>query len=370
MNFANFFQDVLAPTLNPNPGKPCSFGLVLISCDTPALQTSEIKLHQQYTQEWNLSIEHQFSGRTALTLAYVGNKTSHLQQFVRRNDPPPGPGAVQSRRPYLQWGTINSAEWGGRGNYEAFQSELVMRDWQGLSLTGSFVYSKCMDDGTDELQAPATTLVGQNYALCDFNQKYTSSISANYAFPFGRGKRFLGDAPGAIRHVVENWQISGNGTMKSGLPFTPTISIDNANTGTGNQRPTVIGAPLLTDNVSCWYYTSANSSCISMYPNAQNAFAVPPQYSYGNGGRNILIGERFMQLNAGLLREFPITERMKVQFRAEFFNLFNHPVFSTPGSTSGNGLAAFSTINTSSGSQVSQTLNSNRILEFALKMIF
>jgi len=370
MTFANYFQGPLSPTPNPNQGKPCPFGIALISCDTPALQTSEINLHQQYTQEWNLSIEHQLTGRAALTLAYVGNKTSHLQQFVRRNDPPPGPGAVQSRRPYPQWGTINSAEWGGRGNYQAFQSEVLIRGWQDLSLTGSFVYAKCLDDGTDELQAPATQLVGQNYALCDFNQKYTSSISANYVLPFGTSKRFLGNAPGLIQHAIQNWQISGNGTMKSGLPFTPTISIDNANTGVGNQRPNIIGTPVLLDNVSCWYYSSANSSCVSLYPNGQNALAIPAQYTYGNSGRNILTGDRFFQLNFAVLREFPMAERFKLQFRAEFFNLFNHPVFSTPGGNSGNGLASFSSINISSGSQVSQTLNSNRILEFALKVLF
>jgi hypothetical protein len=370
MNFGNFFQGTLAPTLNPSPGTPCSYGLVLKSCDTPALQTSEINLHQQYTQEWNLTVEHQIKTGIALTVGYVGNKTSHLQQFVRRNDPPPGPGAVQSRRIYPQWGTINSAEWGGRANYESLQTELVVREWQNLSLTGSFVYARCMDDGTDELQAPATQLIGDNYGPCDFNQKYTSSISTNYAFPFGTGKHFLANSPAALRHTVENWQLAGNGTLKSGLPFTPTISTDQANTGVGNQRANVVAVPFVPQNVSCWYYTSANSNCVSLYPNGQNAFAVPAQYTYGNGGRNILNGDRFLQLNVAFLRDFPIAERMRLQFRAEFFNIFNHPVFSTPGATSGNGLASYSTVNIASGSQVAQTLNSNRILEFSLKVFF
>lgn len=360
LTFGNFFQGPLQAGLNPNPGQPCSFGLTLTSCDTPSVMASDINIHQQYTQQWNFSIQHQFTNGMALTVAYLGNKTTHLQQFRPENSPPPGPGSIQSRRIYPQWGPISAAEWAGRANYNSLQTQIETRAWKGLTWMGSYVYSKCMDDGTDEASAPATQLIGLNYAPCDFNQKHTGTISGTYDLPVGRGKYLLNGAPGVVNEVLGNWQLSGVATMKSGLPYTPTISLDEANTGGTSEHAEVVGAPFTTNNVACWYYTSANPSCVSLYPNVQNAFALPALYTYGDAGRNILNTERLMQLDLALLKNIPIHESLHAQFRAECFNVFNHPVFAAP----------VTNVNISSGGQVSSTLNSDRILEFALKVIF
>jgi hypothetical protein len=148
--------------------------------------------------------------------------------------------------------------------------------------------------------------------------------------------------------------------LKSGLPFTPTIGTDRANTGAGTQRPNIVGTPLVPDTINCWFYTSANSSCVSLFPSATNAFAVPAQYTIGNGGRNILRGDKLTQLDVSILKDILIKEAKSVQFRAEFFNITNHPVFANPGTN----------IDQGSGGQVSGTLNSDRIIEFALKFMF
>ncbi|MCU1262274.1 MAG: Cna domain protein, partial [Bryobacterales bacterium] len=358
--FADFFQGTPIAAANPNPGQPCAFGFVAISCDTPGITSALVHLKQQYTQQWNLSVERQLGSRSALTIAYVGNKTSHLQQGIRRNDPPPGAGNIQSRRPFPQWGPIGLQEWGGKGNYNALQTQLEMRDWHGLTLMGSYVYSKCLDDGTDESGPVATQLIGTNYAVCDFDQTHTGSISFNYALPFGVGKQFLSGGPGVVNQVLGGWHVAAVTTLKSALPFTPVVNGDRANTGVGSQRPLIVGTPLVSNNVSCWFYTSSNSACKALYPNATDAFTLPAQFTYGNGGRNILRGDRLTQVDVSLLKDFPITETKRLEFRAEFFNIGNHPVFANPGTA----------INATSGGQVSSTLNSNRILEFALKMYF
>ncbi len=358
--FADFFQGTPIAAANPNPGRPCAFGFVATSCDTPNITSSLIHLKTQYTQQWNLSLERQLSARAALTVAYVGNKTTHLQQGIRRNDPPPGPGAIQARRPYRQWGPIGLQEWGGKSNYHALQTQLQIRDWRGLTLMGSYVYSKCLDDGSDEGGPPATQLIGTNHAVCDFDQTHTGGISFNYALPFGHEKRFLSGAPGLVNQAIGGWHLAAVTTLKSGLPFTPVINGDRANTGVGNQRPLVVGTPFVPGNVSCWFYTSSNSACKGLYPSATDAFAIPAQFTYGNSGRNILRGDNLVQVDLSLLKQFPISETKRIEFRAEFFNLGNHPVFANPGTA----------INATSGGQVSSTLNSNRILEFALKMYF
>jgi hypothetical protein len=357
--FADFFQGQPIASANPNPGQPCPFGMVLISCDTPGITSSLVHLKTQYTQQWNLSVQRQFTSRLALTAAYVGNNTIHLQQGIRRNDPPPGPGAIQARRPYPQWGPIGLQEWGGGGNYNGLQTELEVREWDGLTLMGSYVYAKCLDDGTDESGPVATQLIGTNRAVCDIDQRHTGSISFNYAMPFGAGKRFL-NSRSVWQQVLGGWQLAAVTTLKSGLPFTPTINGDRANTGVGGQRPVLVGQPLVAQNVSCWFYISANSACRSLYPSATDAFAVPAQYTYGNSGRNILRGDNLLQLDLSLLKEFVFTEAKRLQFRAEFFNIANHAVFANPGTL----------INAASGGQVSSTLNSNRIIELALKFYF
>jgi len=286
--------------------------------------------------------------------------SARLQQGQRRNDPDPGPGAIQARRPLPQWGAIGLQEWGGKGTYNALQAALDVRDWHGLTFMGSYVKAKCLDNGTDDGGAPARQLIGLNYAPCDFDQGNTSSLSFNYALPIGRGKKFLNGGSWLVNKALGGWQIAAVTTLKSGLPYTPTITGDRANTGAGGQRPNVIGTPFVPKNLSCWYYTSANSTCKALFPNATDAFAVQAQYTIGTGGRNILRADNLALLDFSLLKDIPVTESKRFQFRAEFFNIANHAVFNAPGAA----------IDQGSGGQVSSTLNSNRIIEFALKFIF
>jgi hypothetical protein len=358
--FGNFFLGAPIGVPNPNPGQPCPFGMVLASCDTPNMTSALVHLRQQYTQQWNLTIEREITSRVAFHAAYIGTRTVRLQQGERRNDPPPGPGAIQARRPYPQWGAIGLQEWQGKGTYEALQTSLEVRDWHGLTLMGSYVRGKCLDTGTDDSGAPSMLLINKNYGPCDFDQLNTGSASFNYALPFGPGKSFLGSSSGAVSRIAGGWQLGVVATLKSGLPFTPTISSDRANTGAGSQRPNVIGTPFVPHNINCWFYTSANALCRSLLPNQTDTFAVPAQYTLGTSGRNILRGDNLTQFDVSLLKDILITEAKRVQFRAEFFNIANHPVFANPGAN----------IDQGSGGQVSSTLNSNRIVEFALKFFF
>ena len=160
--------------------------------------------------------------------------------------------------------------------------------------------------------------------------------------------------------VLGGWQIAAVTTLKSGLPFTPTVSGDRANTGTGSQRPNVNGKPFVPQNLSCWFYTSANSTCRALFPNATDVFTVSAQYTIGTGGRNILRSDNLTQVDFSVLKDIPITEATRMQFRAEFFNIANHAVFNAPGAV----------IDQGSAGQISSTVNSNRIIEFALKLIF
>ncbi len=156
------------------------------------------------------------------------------------------------------------------------------------------------------------------------------------------------------------WELAGIVTARSGLPFTPTINGDVANTGVSNQRPLVVGKPIIVGSPSCWFYTSANPSCVALDPSGSNAFIAPATYTYGNSGRNILKADALNQLDVTVVKAFHIDEKRGFEFRAEMFNILNHPVFAAPSTA----------VNSSSGAQVSSTLNAARIIQLALKFRF
>ena len=357
--FGDFFlgQPVVSP--NPMPGAVCSFGFAALSCSTPNLYGGDLHPKDTYVQQWNFSVQRQFTSHLSLDLAYVGNKSTHNNQLLTINDPLPGPGAIQSRRPFLQWGTISYPVFDENSDFNSFQSKVQIRTWRDLTLLASYAHGKCIDYGSGE-GGTTVVLLHSFRAVCDYDQPNVFSGSFHYMLPFGKGKAFLSDVRPLTQQIVRGWQFAGIVTMRNGLPFTPVTGTDIANTGVSNQRPNVIGTPEVIGSVSCWFYVAANTSCVQQDPNGKSAFASPAQYTYGNAGRNILRAQTLKQANLSVERTFYITERYRLQFRGEFFNALNHPTFGTPGTN----------ITATSGGQISSTVNSGRVIQMALKLYF
>jgi hypothetical protein len=361
--WADFFLGApLAGVPNPNPGQPCPLGFTAISCSTPSLQSGEFGAQTiTYIQEWNFTVEHQLTSGLSLNVAYVGNNTHHLMQDQSVNSPPPGVGTIQSRRPLVEWGTISQYQYGGLANYNSLQVSVNSRTWHGLSLLGNYTYSKCMDNGSNGSGAPTEALIPANYGVCDLNRTQAGAVSYDYQLPFGQSEHFLSNSRGWVNQALGGWNMTGVLTLQTGLPFTPTMTGDQANTGVSGQRPDVIATPIQTDNVSCWYFTSSNSSCASLFPGDQNWWALPPKDTrYGSGGRNILRADGLKDLDFALLKNFKLTESKTLQFRAEVFNLTNVPIFSAPSTG----------VNAASGGVVTSTLNAAREIQLALKLYF
>ncbi|HEY1212995.1 MAG TPA: hypothetical protein VGE93_05115, partial [Bryobacteraceae bacterium] len=266
---------------------------------------------------------------------------------VPDNVPNPGPGNIQNRRPYPQWGQFYMGETNGNANYNAAQVTLEKRFSSGYQALVSYTWSKCIDEGSNQSAPITVSLLAANRAVCDFNSPQNLTVSSVYELPFGRQRRFLSDANGFVDAVIGGWELAGILTARSGLPFTPTISSDIANTGVSSQRPNLVGDPNVSNpTVQAWFNPGA--------------FAAPAQYTYGNSGRNILTSDGLLQLDMTLKKNFPIMESHQLEFRAEAFNIANHPTFSTPNAT----------IGSSSAGIVTSTLNANRILQLALKFYF
>jgi Carboxypeptidase regulatory-like domain/TonB dependent receptor len=347
-NWANPFQGQPLVAANPNPGQPCSFGLVLNSCSQPNVFAGLPEMQQTYVQQWNLAVQTQLMKDLSLDVAYVGNKTTHEQMIsVPDNVPAPGAGAIQSRRPYPQWGQFSLGISNGNATYNALQVKLEKRFSAGYQMLLSYTHSKCLDEGTSQTAPQTVNLLKANHAVCDYDLPNNMTVSSVYELPFGKGHKFLGNANRVVNGALGGWQVAGIFTARTGLPFTPTISADQANTGIGGQRPVVVGDPSVSNPSPTLWFNPA-------------AFAQPAKYTYGNGGRNILRADSLLELDVTLEKNFMITESKRLQFRAEAFNITNTSTFAAPNASIGSASAGI----------ITSTLNAGRVLQGALKFYF
>ena len=327
---------------------------------TPAITTGGIYYRQAYEQSWNLNIQHEFKNHVAAEIGYVANKGTRLSSVSTYNIPLPGPGNVQARREYPQWGVIKYLIWGGDSTYHSFQSKIEKRFSQGFSFLGSYTFSKCLDGpGSEEGGSPAAYLDRLYKGPCSFDTPHNFVTSYVWELPFGNGRKYFSQISKVANTVIGGWQWQGINTFQSGNPYSVTISTDVANTAVG-QMPNAIAAPVQPGNVNCWFFVSANKACKALLPNQADTFALPSQYTYGNAGRDILYNNRIIQFDMSLYKTFKITESKALEFRAMAYNLTNTPSFNTPGTN----------WNLATGGQVTSTRNQPRLYEFALKFSF
>ena len=165
--------------------------------------------------------------------------------------------------------------------------------------------------------------------------------------PFGKGRRFLGNASRAVDLVLGGWQLGGILLLRSGNIFTVGMGGDVANVGTWWQRPNRLRSGEVSNpTIDRWFDPTA--------------FEVPQEYTFGNSGRNILRRDAYQNWDFSLLKSFPIRENVRLQLRGEFFNVLNHPSFGTPNNN----------INSPNVGRVFWTASAPRIGQVALKLMF
>jgi Carboxypeptidase regulatory-like domain/TonB dependent receptor len=328
-----------------NTGGACpGTTLVLNTCVTPSLYTAPPELQHTYMQQWNLGVQLLLAKNLSLETTYVGNHTTALQlNGLLANLPPPGAGSIQTRRPQAQWGQINVTNTNGSSYYHALQAKLEKRFSNGVQALVSYNYSKCMDNAFLGVDPAYTNPKG----VCDFDLRQVVVASGLYQLPFGKGRTFLNSARNPLGMIFGGWDIAALATMRSGLPFTPFTSSDLANTGATSEVPNRIGSGKLANRTPKAWFNVAD-------------FTLPAKYTYGNSGRNILSADGIINIDSTLKRNFAFSESKYIEFRLEAFNTANHPTFSAPNKS----------IGTASAGTITSTLNSNRILEAALKLYF
>ena len=208
-----------------------------------------------YDQRWNVGVQQEIPGRISVELNYVGTKGSNQQQAEPINIPEPGPGNIQARRPYPRFGNLNINSQALSSEYHALQAKLQKRLAGGLWYLASYTFSRSLTT------APAPG-IGGNFTYdtgpAPFDIPHILALSFGAELPFGNGKRFLSGAGQLANALAGGWQAQSIINYRSGLPFTPTISRDVANTGATDQRPNRIGSGKLENpTLDAWFDKSA-----------------------------------------------------------------------------------------------------------------
>jgi len=353
-DFRFYFQLPQAPLTIFNP-----FPFNTPSQSPPSAFAFDRNFRTSYTQSWNLSVQRRLGDNLVAELAYVGSKGSKLLAARDINQPNASPQQPNLPQNPL-FGEITQQEGSAASNYHSFQARLQRRLAFGLALLGAYTYGKSIDNASGVFSSAGDPNYPQNSfdlsaerGRSGFDIRHRFSLSYSYDLPFGKGKSLLGNS-GLATTFLTGWQTYGVITLQTGRPFTVALlpEFDNSNTGIsnlgflGNDRPNLTGqARLDKPTPERWFNT--------------DAFAIPPFGSFGNSGRNILDGPSFKNVNFSIIKNTMIRETATIQFRTEFFNLFNHPNFGLPDNFVGS---------PSFGRLVSA--DSPRRIQFGLKLLF
>ena len=335
--------------------------------------------------QWNLSVQQQIAHNTTLQLGYVGQRTTHLMvpEWLSQGDlqsngtithpliggqNPVGTvinGITTTAVTYGPngFGNVKNTASVGNMNYNALQATLQKRFSNGLEGQISYSFEKCMtnDDGYygtwgSTTQAGPSGNYWQNlynpngdYARCYWDSTHVLSAYAVYELPIGRGKQFGHDMPAALNAVVGNWSINPIISWHSGFPLS-IYGSDLSGTGSPENRPDCVGP--------VQYPKTVSSAGIQWF--SPSFAATQAAGTFGNcSAQGPPIGPGYADADISLQKNFPITETMRLQFRADFLNALNHPNFAVPNDSFG-----------TSTFGVSGSTQDARQMQFALKFYF
>jgi hypothetical protein len=370
----SFSQPCFLSSANPN-GVDCSIpGLNTLSQgfpansltdpNTPILFSVSPKIRTPYTQQWHFGFQYQLPSQTVLEVSYAGSHGADLYNFYNGNqaavDPTfcttfpntPDNCPTAPRRPVKMCDDsvfppncnsvfdtgIDLLRTDGFSNYNSLQVRLEKNFSHGLQFEASYTYAHALDDASSAALGSLNNGDFRNqadpsleYGNSDFDVRHRFVISYVYQLPFGNGKAFGGNATGLKNQIIGNWQVAGITTGSTGNYFTITDAVTSVSTsdgggGVGNfeVRPNLVSNP-------------AGKPCVPGTAFNTCAFVdntVP--FTFGNAGRNIVRGPGFQNWDFSIFKMFPVREQMRFEFRAEFFNIWNHvnPLFEPSGEIS------------------------------------
>ena len=329
------------------------------SVPTPYAFANKYERRTPYAWEYLLNVQRDLGHNWVAEAGYLGSISRKLEFLRAANESLPGTtGTVLSRAPYPTFGRIQLVDNSANAAYNSFFAKATKRFSGGVTVLTSYTFSRSQDDSSGIRVQGSDTLFPQNsycrkceWALSAFDERHRFVTSTLYDVPVGKGRMVDVKNP-VLNNIVGGWQIGGIWTMQSGFPVTPTVGgADRSGNGSnGYDRPNATGVTPYLDSPtpSRWWSTAAFT------PNVLGTF--------GNAGRNSLIGPKYLMLDFSAHKEFrmPWQETHQMQFRLEAFNVMNHPVWGIPNANVT--AAGYGTITT--------TAISMRQMQVALKYSF
>jgi hypothetical protein len=308
-----------------------------------------------YAQQWNFTVERQIAPDLGVSLAYVGN---HIVKGVTTTEANPAvyrPGATaantDSRRIYPGLGSVQIVTGFEHAKYNALQLTVTRHAGHGLTLLANYVFSKCMDNNTQTVGGLSVINKfdpNKDYGRCDFNETHLATASLVYDLPR------ISAARGVPGKLVNNWTLTSILSAHSGLPFSVFSGRDNAFSG----PTTNSGVNDLADQITARSSRPAGADFLQQWFNT-TAYVQNAVGTFGDSGRNGLTAPGAWNWDFGLLKAFPVTERVRTEFRFEAFNCLNHANFGTP-------------INTLTNRNFGKVLSASapRVIQFSLRLGF
>ena len=371
-----------APQCTDGPGSPPG-------CTIYAPQGVQANAKIPTLEEWNLTIEQQLDRNTELRIGYVGSFGFHQLVSIDPNSIPPqicnnptgclagGVGKTTSTVPlgteYIPVGLRPNPNlsggffWYTEGNssYNALQANVIRRFTRKLQFRANYTWSKSLDVNSAPTGAQANNQaqmvwnrfdLRQDWGPSALNVAHQAHFTATYELPFGHGQYWLANTGGLTDKLVSGWVFNTITTLMSGFPSTPQDGSDRSGDGdTRNpDRPSLnakFSGPIFVGRPNEWFNP--------------NAFVLPPAGTYGDLGRGTLTGPGLVGMDVSLFKSTSMTEKMALQFRAEFFNVLNHTNFDTPNLIVFSGSA----ISPAAG-LITSTATSSRQIQFGLKLIY
>ncbi len=304
-----------------------------------------------YSSQWNFFIQRQLQDDLTLDVGYVGSASRKQIGYAPFNNAlTPGPGPIQPRRLLPNFGDLDGGSNQFNGSYNAMQATLKKRFSRGMQFNMNYSWQKSLDNQSSlaenqKTEDPFNRRRDWSRSSWDINHVFVFSYV--YELPWGRGRALGGNMSRLADAFVGGWSLEGIARLESGPPFMVFTSEDIANTGRKTQRVNLVGDPNNGPKTpEQWFNTGA--------------FVRPPLYQFGNASPYITNADGIVGLDAALQKSFTITERQRLEFRAEFFNFPNAVSFSDPQGNINNG--AFGQI---SGQRVP-----SRQIQFSLRYRF
>jgi carboxypeptidase family protein len=294
---------------NPTPNSPIMNG----AAGPPySIFVTPRNFHSPYTQNWNLNVQQKLADNASFEVRYVGSKGTKLVRLTDLNEPD-----ANGNVPNANYGAIDQLTPSSSSSYNALQTIARLQNVHRISGFASYVWSKSIDDASDGIdfvpgvafpQDPGNLAAERGPSIFDTRNRFTAAI--NYDLPTWT----------ALRKFGSGWQVNTIISVQSGRPIPIANSTDTSGRYYFNQRPNLV--PGVNPILPNWTPSTGYLNPL--------AFVQPAYGSFGDLGRDAIYGPGLANVDFSISKNTRLTERINLQLRAEFFNLFNHPNFALP----------------------------------------